>query len=102
LLRKGLKKVEDDWIHIVIEEIESWYLAVVTDEGADRLGIRIPASTDSVDKEAFDALVPAAFASRIDFMIEVLRDASWEAGARRNASLRRFLKRQDIACTPPG
>ncbi len=88
-----LRDIEDSEIAVVVREIESWYLAGMTEETANRLGVRPPSSTDSLTKEQFDALIPGKFASRRDFMIEALGLFSVDAAKRKNASFRHFVEK---------
>lgn len=82
-------------IAIVVMEIESWYLAGADDGFLSGLGIPPPASTDDVTKEAFNALVPRRYLSRVGFMLDLLEGYSLERGARRNRSLAFFLHRYE-------
>lgn len=61
---------------IVMREIESWYLATLNRNKSRRLGFSHPGSTDDITKEQFNALIPRRFASRVDFMIEILELAT--------------------------
>jgi hypothetical protein len=65
-------RVDEDRIQVVVEEIESWYLAGLDDECSERLGMRRFRATDAVSKEQFDTFIPRVFSSRIDFMIDGL------------------------------
>lgn len=77
-------------IAIVKTEIESWYLAGLTDMVAHSLGIvSIPASTDSVTKEQFCALIPNP-AHSISYMQRIIQNYSLETAKRRNQSFSHF------------
>ena len=78
---------------VVVKEIESWYLAGLTDEARRKLGIAHEGSTDEITKEQFNALVPKEFESRLDFKIEILKLFSMEAGIAHNRSLGYLIER---------
>jgi hypothetical protein len=80
-------------IVIVIREIESWYLAGISIDAAQELGIADLSSTDEITKEDFNARIPARFDSRIDFMFEILKSFSLETAVRKNTSFRFFVSR---------
>jgi hypothetical protein len=84
---------EADYQHImvIIQEIESWYLAGIDDNGAKALGIHVPARTDFVTKEHFIGLIPRYYPSKIVFMIEVLKHFSLSVAAEKNKSFRFFI-----------
>ena len=78
-------------IVIVIMEIESWYYAGLPDDSLQRFGLPLMPSTDEMTKEDFNALIPPAFDSRIDFMFEILKSFSSSAAARHNRSFKFFF-----------
>ena len=80
-------------IVVVIREIESWYLAGISLDAAQELGIAGPPSTDEITKEDFNALIPLQFDSRIDFMFEILKSFSLETAVKKNTSFRFFVTR---------
>jgi hypothetical protein len=80
-------------IVVVIREIESWYLAGLSPDIAQELGVADLASTDQITKEDFNALIPPRFDSRIDFMFEILKSFSLETAVRKNNSFRFFVNR---------
>lgn len=80
-------------IVIVIREIESWYLAGLSESAARRLGIAPLAATDEITKEDFNALIPKRFSSRIDFMFEALKYYSIDDGVLKNRSFSYFIRR---------
>jgi hypothetical protein len=84
-------RVDEDWIQVVVEEIESWYLAGLDEERSEELGMPRFRATDAVSKEQFDALIPKRFSSRIDFMLEVLNHFNVDAATVKNRSFERFL-----------
>jgi hypothetical protein len=78
-------------IMVIIQEIESWYLAGIDDNGAKALGIHVPARTDSVTKEHFIGLIPRYYPSKIVFMIEILKHFSLSVAVEKNKSFRFFM-----------
>jgi len=84
-------------IMVIIQEIESWYLAGIDDKGAKALGIHTPARTDFVTKEHFIRWIPRHYPSKISFMIEVLKHFSLSVAAEKNKSFRFFMEHYVIA-----
>ena len=80
-------------IVVVKEEIESWYLAGITDAQAARLNIKRLADTTFTTKEAFERMIPKNFISSNDFMVEILKNYSLEQGVEANLSLNYFAKK---------
>jgi hypothetical protein len=80
-------------IVIVIKEIESWYLAGISFETAQALGIPDLLDTNELTKEDFNTLIPLRFDSRIDFMFEILKSFSIETAIKKNDSFRFFFTR---------
>ncbi len=83
-------------IRVVVEEIESWYASGLDEAGAQKLDFPVLPSTDKLTKEQFNALVPPRFASRIDFMMEVLKVFSIQAAEQSNRSFRYFISKQGL------
>jgi hypothetical protein len=84
-------------IMVIIQEIESWYLAGIDDGGAKALGIHAPARTDFVTKEHFLRLIPHFYPSKIAFMIQVLKHFSLSTAVEKNKSFRFFIEHYVIA-----
>jgi hypothetical protein len=80
-------------VAVVVMEIESWYLAGADDGFLARAGLPPLSSTDEVTKEAFNALIPRRYLSRVGFMLDLLDGYSLERGGERNRSLAFFLRR---------
>ena len=85
--------VENRCIFVIVQEIESWYLAGLSDDAFTELGIVRLANTDTVTKEQFASLVPNRFRSRLDFMSEILQRFSVDVAQQRNRSFRYFAER---------
>jgi hypothetical protein len=84
---------EEDKIRIVKKEIESWYLAGLSSEGSQNLGLWPPANTEYIDKGQFENLTPNSFESKTDFMIEILKYFSANEGVTKNKSFEYFLNK---------
>jgi hypothetical protein len=90
-LRGKYSQLQDHLIFVVKKEIESWYLAGISQEAADELKIRGKlGETDTLTKEQFDQKQPTSFTSRIDFLQEILKIYSLEVALPRNQSLAYF------------
>ncbi len=86
------KKLDTSNIHLVIREMESWYLAGITKAHARKIKLATSGTTDSITKEAFDGLKPRRFISRIDFMVELLNFFSVSAAIANNQSFKHFIE----------
>ena len=86
-------EVEGKSIIIVIQEIESWYLAGLPDHTSRKLGMEPFQSTDSITKEDFNRMIPRKFSSRIDFMFEILKFFSLSDATIKNQSFSFFVHR---------
>lgn len=93
LLYYRFSDIDGQSIVIVIREIESWYMAGISPDTAQELGIADIPSTDHITKEDFNAAIPRPFDSRIDFMFEILKSFSLETAVKKNASFRYFVNR---------
>jgi len=80
-------------IVVVIREIESWYLAGLSFDSAQELGVPDLLETNQLTKEDFNTLIPHQFDSRIDFMFEILKSFSIETAINKNDSFRFFVTR---------
>lgn len=85
------RKLNESNIHLVIREIESWYLAGITNANAKKIKLATPGTTDSITKEAFYGLKARRFVSRIDFMVELLSLFSVPAAIANNRSFKHFM-----------
>ena len=63
------ENIDKNSIAVVINEIESWYLAGLDDKAAKKLTKRSFKATDNITKEEFDKLIFKKFSSKIDFML---------------------------------
>ena len=90
-LQETYNNLDENRIQVVIQEIESWYLAGLDDESAEKLGLRTFANTDNLTKEQFNPLMPKRFDSRIDFMSEILKYFSIDTAQQKNRSFSYFI-----------
>lgn len=92
LVRK-FPNLENQRIVIVKREIECWYLAGLSEDAINFLKIESFYETDEFTKENFNQKMPRRFASRIDFMIELLKHYSIENAVNRNSSFTYFYNK---------
>ena len=83
----------DEKIVLTIREIESWYLAGLTNSKCEKLKLRNIPNTDNMTKENFNSLIPKKFSSRIDFMVEILKCFSIPTAKKKNKSFSYFYKK---------
>jgi hypothetical protein len=93
ILKHKFELVDVEKIMIVIKEIESWYLAGLTNEFAISLGLDPLETTNDITKEDFNIYYIRTYRSRIDFMQEVLKHYSCETARLKNKSFDFFFKR---------
>lgn len=94
-IQNKYKNIDKERIIIVVQEIESWYLAGLDDRASKQLKVKNFHATNDVTKEKFDALVPQRFTSRIDFMSEILKNFSIEIAKYKNKSFKYFVEKYD-------
>jgi len=75
---------------IVIMEIESWYIAGMTDSFALMNHIEPIRNSEWISKELFNNMFHGKFRSRIDFMQELLKYYSYDTALAKNKSLDYF------------
>lgn len=79
---------------IVCKEIESWYLAGLTDASCRRIGISTSFSnTDDISKEQFYEIMPSGFKTRTAFMEAILQAFDLETARSRNRSFQYFMRK---------
>ena len=91
-IQDELRNIDKNRIIVVIREIESWYLAGL-DVSSKKFGVRSFNITNTVTKEQFNDMFSKKFASRIDFMIEILKCFSIEKAKERNKSFKYFIEK---------
>ncbi len=92
-LNNRFSVLDYDMIVVVIQEIESWYIAGLTDEKSREFGLKPMSDTDNLIKEEFNRLYHNKFQSRIDFMLEILKNYSLETATDKNRSFSYFYNR---------
>lgn len=92
-IQSQFKNMDENRIIIVINEIESWYLAGLDNKAAKRLTKRSFRTTDSITKDEFNKLISKKFNSRIDFMLEILKEFSVKTAKQKNKSFNYFMKK---------
>lgn len=85
-----------DRVFVVVKEIESWYLAGISERAGKALGIGRVGPTDGLTKEEFDRQIPRRFDSRIDFMLEMLKCFDLAMAGTQNKSFSHFLKKVNL------
>lgn len=95
ILKKYTRYLNPDKIIVVIHEIESWYIAGLTDALMRRLQKKTYKNTNSLTKEEFNSHIPKKFNNRIDYMQEILNHFSIDIASKgsRNKSFRYFRKK---------
>lgn len=88
------KALEINKMIIVVMEIESWYSAGLEED--TKLVNTYKLHTDNLDKESFNKMIPKRFDSRIDYMIEILKEYSVEIARKRNGSFNYFMERPEL------
>ncbi len=92
-LRERYPAVKPGEIIVVSKEIESWYLAGLTSDGAAAFKIVCPSTTDRLTKENLDELRPGRFDSQLDFLIELLEHFDATTACSRNQSFAYFWRK---------
>ncbi|MDI3543049.1 MAG: hypothetical protein PWP57_652 [Candidatus Atribacteria bacterium] len=87
--------IDKERVIVVIKEIESWYLSGLDDTKSKRLGIHLNVinNTNNITKEQFNQLIPGKFDSRVDFMLEILKNFSIEIAKQKNKSFKYFIEK---------
>jgi hypothetical protein len=96
LMTERYGEIEWERMYIVIQEIESWYLAGISDEDLHRLGLPDLLTTDEITKEDFNRMMPEMFRSRIAFLIDLMKCYSIPTGRKKNRSFDFFADRLRI------
>ena len=89
-VKERYPELEDHEIIVVSREIESWYLAGLTADGATALKVTPPPSIDRLTKKDLDRLRPPQFDSELDFLLELLKYFDETTACKRNESFGRF------------
>jgi hypothetical protein len=92
IIKNRFSNVDPLKIDIVIKEIESWYLAGVSNEKSAVMNIWLPEDTNEITKEDFNDICHRTYRSRIDFMYEILKSYSFDVAVKKNQSFEYFVK----------
>jgi len=89
--------INADRLMVIVREIESWYLAGLSDLQCSKFGVSILENTDSVTKGQFDRMIPHTFDSRVDFLMEILKVFSRDTAKQKNQSFGYFMTKHAIS-----
>jgi len=92
-LREAHPRLAPERIQIVKVEIESWYCAGIGPGKLEDLEVATCLETEGITKEKLEAVIPGGRVNRIPTLVEILEGYDLGAAARRNASLRYFLRK---------
>lgn len=90
---KKYRDCEADKVCVVQFEIESWYLAGINQGTSKKMNIKYFHCTDSITKEKFNTIVPPK-QSRIDFMVEILKQYDSQEAQCKNTSFKLFFEQR--------
>ncbi|NYT07454.1 MAG: hypothetical protein GKC05_04275 [Methanomicrobiales archaeon] len=93
VLKSRFCVLSDDRIVIIIQEIESWYLAGLDERSQRRLALRSYRTTNHITKEMFNHMIPRFYTSRIAFMADILDLFSIGVALEKNRSFTYFFTR---------
>ncbi len=93
MLKSRFCILSDDRIVVIIQEIESWYLAGLDDRSQRRLALSTYNRTNHITKEIFNQMIPRFYTSRIAFLADILDLFSIETALEKNRSFRYFFTR---------
>jgi len=93
IIKNYKSKIKQDQIIVIKEEIESWYLAGITQADLKIYKIKKQNNTELVNKEQFKQLIPKDFTSTMDFMIEILKEYALDYAVGINNSLKYFSEK---------
>ena len=103
VLKSRFCVLSNDRIVVIIQEIESWYLAGLDDKAQKHLSLRSYRNTNHITKEIFNRMIPRSYTSRIAFMADILDLFSIDMALEKNRSFRYFFTRfLAPACPGPG
>ncbi len=83
-------------MQIVVEEIEGWYIAGLSEKDSRQVKLRPFRNTNSLTKEQFNRLIPPKYGSRRDFMRELLQHFSMQTAVSKNMSFRYFIQKYNL------
>ena len=83
---------DESKIRIVQREIESWYIAGLSEGMCTKHKIKYIPHTDDLSKEKFDSMLPRGY-THISFQVEILKHYDVELAKSRNTSFRNFAEK---------
>lgn len=92
-IKNKYKMLDEDQILVVVKEIEGWYVAGLKQTCLSGLRLTSLPESNLIIKEQFNNLQPKKFESRIDFMVEILKNFSLETAKQNNTSFKYFADR---------
>ncbi len=93
LLQQKLNNIDINNIIIVIKEIESWYIAGLSKENFKKFKVPYYKNTEEFTKEQLNIIIPKKYNSRIDFMLEILKNYSITIAKKKNSSFNYFIEK---------
>jgi len=95
-LRERYNILDENRIIIIIKEIESWYLAGITNDFARKYKIKLANRTEQIVKEQFKKLIPKKFDSKTDFLVEILKIFSTIEAMGKNTSFKYLIDKYNL------
>ena len=91
---KKYKHLDSDFIFIVKDEIESWFISGVDTNLKQFREFEIPDNTEEITKEIFNEMWENShFDSKIDFMMEISKSFDFDLAVSRNNSFKYFIEK---------
>lgn len=91
-IRYRFPNISPERFVVVIQEIESWYLAGLTTNSSRRMGVPPIKATNQITKEIFIGLKPRNL-TKLSFMLEILKHYSLHTARQKNVSFKYFLNK---------
>jgi len=85
--KKYNNELDNEKIFIVVEEIESWFAAVIDYERFDIKKLSYMKDTQNLSKEHFNAQALGKYHPKTNFLIEIMKSFRLKQGLKRNHSL---------------
>ena len=83
--------LDKDKIHVVVTEIEGWYLGGLDSISSKKYGLKSFQNTDSITKNAFEMMIPKKYKrSKTAFRKIISNDFSIEVAKTKNSSFKQF------------
>ena len=91
VIKKRYPVCDESKIRIVQHEIESWYIAGLSQSMCTKYKVKYVSHTDDLSKEKFDSMIPRGY-THISFQVEILKRYDVELAKSRNISFRSFAQ----------